>query len=256
MQPPDLQNIYEQKPDWNFWKNRLEVKLWEAAFLADNVDPTSQEYRLIPRLNLLNKNVSNCLVLLKDHLSNGQFFTPPTRIHINPNHQTVNLRQFARWCLYIMKFNIPEELAELAKKPDTTTVVHSGKQDENLSFEIKQGDEEIHSSEMDILANSEKTNLQIDILKSESKRTIKAYFENIYFVENQWNDALGDVPKWLELCRVEPAYGNTSAMWNPVCIALALIKEKGITLRRLDEVFKDWDKWQDEWKKKTSHLCR
>ena len=31
--------------DWSFWKYMPDVHLWQAAFLACNVDPDAQSYR-------------------------------------------------------------------------------------------------------------------------------------------------------------------------------------------------------------------
>ena len=75
-------------------------------------------------------------------------------------------------------------------------------------------------------------------------------FEGIYLDRNGWNNALSDVPKWIEPCRVSRGRKgdkSTSATWNPVLIAVALF-DKSVTTKKLNAVFVRLPDWADEWR--------
>lgn len=89
--------------------------------------------------------------------------------------------------------------------------------------------------------------------RSITKQQVIDAFEGLHFHDRGgWRNALEDVPQWIEPCRVTPGRkgdNSTSATWNPVLIAAALI-DKGIPLKKLDAVFiglgKDWlDEWEE-----------
>lgn len=86
--------------------------------------------------------------------------------------------------------------------------------------------------------------------RSISKGEVINAFEPIHFDRNGWNNALSDVPKWIEPCRVTLGRRGdniTPATWNPVLIAAALL-DKGITAKQLDAVFVRLKDWADEWR--------
>jgi len=129
------------KPNWNFWKHKIEVELWQAAFLSCGIDPKSKDYRDIKHYGLNNENVSERLELLIEHSSQSEFFSPCIINISDSNLCGVKLSEVAAWFLHI-KFDIPKELAALAKKPDTATIVKSENKAANLSHESKQESEE------------------------------------------------------------------------------------------------------------------
>ena len=90
------------KPDWNFWKHKTKIKLWEAAFLCCDIDSRNQDYRDIKGRHY--EKVAIYLDLLKDNLNRLDF-------------DFVNLPEVAEWALS-KDLDIPKELAALAKKPD------------------------------------------------------------------------------------------------------------------------------------------
>ena len=87
-----------------------------------------------------------------------------------------------------------------------------------------------------------------------TKQQVIAAFEGLHFVTDaQWSKALADIPKWLEPCRVmkgKRGSKNDSALWDPIQIAAALL-DKGISINKLDSVFKRLSDWADEWYEKT-----
>ncbi len=92
------------RPDWDFWKHKTKIKLWEAAFLCCNIDPRNQDYRDIKGRHY--EKVDNYLGLLKDNLNRLDF-------------DFVNLPEVAEWAFSKdLDIHIPKELAALAKKPD------------------------------------------------------------------------------------------------------------------------------------------
>ncbi len=89
------------------------------------------------------------------------------------------------------------------------------------------------------------TKMKADELGLTKGAVIRA-FEGLHFDRDKWSKYLGDPPKWLAECRVAKGNKSTSATWNPVLIAAALI-DKGITAKQLDRVFVLLKNWADEW---------
>ncbi len=90
------------KPDWNFWKHKTKIKLWEAAFLCCDIDSRNQGYRDIKGRHY--EKVAIYLDLLKDNLNRLDF-------------DFVNLPEVVEWALS-KDLDILKELAALAKKPN------------------------------------------------------------------------------------------------------------------------------------------
>lgn len=76
-------------------------------------------------------------------------------------------------------------------------------------------------------------------------------FDGLRWTETQWKKPLGDVPKWLLLCRVIPGtQGGNAARWNPVLIGAELYRKKGVPLRSVRARFQSkpaLKPWLDEW---------
>ena len=92
---------------------------------------------------------------------------------------------------------------------------------------------------------------KVEAVKSSiTKQQVINAFEGLHFEErNGWSNALSDVPKWIEPCRVmrgRKGDNSTSATWNPALIAAALL-DKGIPIGKLDAVFIHLKDWADEW---------
>lgn len=88
------------------------------------------------------------------------------------------------------------------------------------------------------------------VKRSITKQQVINTFEDIHLDRNGWNNALSDVPKWIEPCRVtlgRKGDKTSPATWNPVLIAAALI-DKGITPKQLNAVFVHLKDWADEWR--------
>lgn len=86
--------------------------------------------------------------------------------------------------------------------------------------------------------------------RSITKQQVINAFEGLHLDRNGWNNALSDVPNWIEPCRVtlgRKGDRTTPATWNPVLIAVALI-DKGIMRKKLDAVFVRLPDWVDEWR--------
>ncbi len=90
-------------------------------------------------------------------------------------------------------------------------------------------------------------------IKGEPKQIIIAAFAEVYFDEVKWARNLADPQKWLKDCRVMKGNAKESAIWNPVDIGIALT-DKDVSITKLDNIFKEWANWKDEWEEKSDHL--
>ncbi len=145
-----------EKPDWKEWKYTPQARVWQACALSLDIEPYSINFyplswqtgpyadQLFEDESFQSENEkkefkSRQRILLNNLNSkeNSLWFSPnPNR----PNLGEVSLPEFAAWCSSV-EWPIPEELAALAKKPDTATAVKSEKQDTNLT-QSKQESEE------------------------------------------------------------------------------------------------------------------
>lgn len=117
--------------DWNFWRHKTEVHLWQAAFLSCNIDPDSESYRDIKHYGIDNAEVNKRLRLLKDNKSLRQFFSAGTLNMGDSNLSGVRLVEFAAWCARV-GFEIPPELAALAKAaPQAAPLVEAAPADDH-----------------------------------------------------------------------------------------------------------------------------
>lgn len=70
--------------------------------------------------------------------------------------------------------------------------------------------------------------------------------------EAEWKKPLGDKPKWLQACIVTPGRrGVSEALWNPVCIGAALVREGHVRVNSMRAAFQTKPPlipWLDEWK--------
>lgn len=93
--------------------------------------------------------------------------------------------------------------------------------------------------------------------KGLTKKEVINAFTGLHFdKETQWHSALGkNIPNWLLECRMEPGRkgdNTTSALWNPVLIATALL-DKNITVKKLNAVFVDLKDWREEWQEASAN---
>ena len=127
------------RPDWNFWKHKTKIELWEASFLCFDIDPRNHSVREIDHYNLHNIEASACLSILKNNLFLKEFFSN-SYTHAQgkaSNFDFVKLPELAAWAIN-RGYDIPKELAALAEKPETDTVYHTENQDVNLHPDRKQ----------------------------------------------------------------------------------------------------------------------
>jgi len=91
---------------------------------------------------------------------------------------------------------------------------------------------------------------KVKVERSITKQRAINAFDGLHLDRNGWNNALSDVPKWIEPCRVSRGRKgdkSTSATWNPVLIAVALF-DKNIPIKNLDAVFVRLPDWAEEWR--------
>lgn len=86
-----------------------------------------------------------------------------------------------------------------------------------------------------------------------TKQRIILAFDGLHFSDARWSKALGSPPDWLKPCRIMPGNKSTSALWNPVEIAAALL-DKGISIKKLDAVFVELRDWHEEWMEKSEYF--
>ena len=90
--------------------------------------------------------------------------------------------------------------------------------------------------------------------KGITKNAVIGAFEGLNYNAGQWKKLLGDQDrKWLLPARVARGDSNTSALWNPTTIALALL-DKEIPIKKLDAVFVSLNDWADEWREKSAYF--
>jgi hypothetical protein len=209
-------SITLKPPKWEVWGNMLEVEWHEACALALNIDPDTvveeggDMYPHDSWYRLPSHEIKEDFEdLMKLLRSNLRDFT-------STYNNTVLLSEFANFCVRIKRKNLPQELVALAQENPQAAPAAKGKA----------------------------------VKRSITKQQVINAFEGFYFDRNGWNNALSDVPKWIEDCRVTPGRKGdktTSATWNPVLIAAALI-DKGKTAKQLDAVFVRLKDWADEWR--------
>jgi len=101
-------------PDWDHWKRRVDVELWEAAFLSYNINPNLLDYRDIRNCGMGNDKVFERLRLLRDNLHLREFFSPCRIDIIEDYRNVVRLYEYARWCIS-NGTDIPDGLSNIAK---------------------------------------------------------------------------------------------------------------------------------------------
>ena len=117
--------------DWDFWKHKTKVELWQAACLSCNVNPDSQKkmYQRYGKSHYgtRNEKITKRLELLIDNLHLSKFFTTQNFKSSSPSFQTVILSEFVKWCFHI-GYDIPKELKDLSKRnSDAGTGKHTEK---------------------------------------------------------------------------------------------------------------------------------
>lgn len=232
-------------PNWGKWRHMPTVSPWEACTLALNIGPDSVDYspetwdgqpekwRGFP--SDVGGHFLNLLRLLNANQFEKQHFTENFAMG-------VRLSEFAAWCAPIVRdiagHDIPQELAALAVKklPEATGA---------SSDAAAKGEAPVASPSGDDV--EEKAPAKE---RSISKSAVINAFDGLHFDRNGWNNALSDVPNWIEPCRVtlgRKGDKTTPATWNPALIAAALFDKK-ISIKKLDAVFVRLKDWADEWR--------
>jgi len=77
-------------------------------------------------------------------------------------------------------------------------------------------------------------------------------FDGLRYTEAQWKKPLGNMPKWLMSCLVEPGrQGGNQRKWNPVLIGAALVASGHVPARRVRARFQTHPTlrpWLEAWK--------
>jgi len=102
------------KIDWNFWKNKKEIALWEAVLLSLDLDPKSKSYQG-KGLNqaLRKKEIAERLKLLKDILKRKRDFNQDKSSPDFKNSDCVDIGQFSAWCI-CAELSTPDPLHDIA----------------------------------------------------------------------------------------------------------------------------------------------
>jgi len=129
----DLDPLEWPRPNWQIWRHKNKIELWEAAFLCFDIDPHKRSYQDIDHLDLHTIEIGVCLSQLKKEIFLKEFFsTPYTAAQgIVSIFDLVKLSELAEWAID-RGYGIPNELAKSARKPDSESVPHSKNQDINL----------------------------------------------------------------------------------------------------------------------------
>lgn len=123
---------------------------------------------------------------------------------------------------------------------------------EQKGFTYKWTPEESNSVELDdSTQTAPATKISHD--KGIPKRDIMAAFQDLYWDYDHWGKNLATPPDWLKKCRVAKGSKKTSALWNPVLIAVELLDKK-IPTNKLNAVFVGLKDWTDEWQEASALL--
>jgi len=95
--------------------------------------------------------------------------------------------------------------------------------------------------------------IKVEAVRGITKQEVIDAFEGMHFNRNQWSRSLADVPEWLERARVMKGNKTTSAIWNPVQIAVEL-SNRGTSIKKLDAVFVNLKDWIEEWQAAREYL--
>ena len=135
----DLDPLEWPRPNWLIWRNKNKIELWEAAFLCFDIDPHRRSYQDIDHFDLHTIEIGVCLSQLKKEIFLKEFFSTPytSAQGIVSTFDLVKLSELAEWAID-RGYGIPNELAKLARKPDSESVLHGENQDINLYRNRKQ----------------------------------------------------------------------------------------------------------------------
>jgi len=110
-----------EKPNWDKWRNMLEVVLWEAVALSLDVEPDyldSRDEKLSmhrqPKQDKDEKNFNDRYDVAESHMGIGKPLRPGS-ILPRAHRAGISLAEFAAWAQSI-NWEIPQELADLAKE--------------------------------------------------------------------------------------------------------------------------------------------
>jgi len=137
------------------------------------------------------------LRILIDKRLQKQFFSPPSSTDGNAILLHVILSEFASWCIY-KGYDIPEELAELAKNLDTDTVVKG----ENKQAKPTTTKAEERKSSLEILADGIADTIRMDetpvslnaVCKELRKQGVRNKNRELLFGQKGWHEV-----SWLKV---------------------------------------------------------
>jgi len=100
--------------NWEFWKNKKEITLWEAILLSLDFNPRSKSYQG-KGLNkeLRKKEIAERLNLLKDTLKRKRDYILGESGADFQNSDCVDIRQFSAWCI-CAELSTPDPLRDIA----------------------------------------------------------------------------------------------------------------------------------------------
>lgn len=221
--------------NWTLWGSMYDVELWQAAALSLNINPDT----IKDPTKFNHGNFKDRLRLLENWL---------------PKNNRLMLCEFAGKWSKIFEWDIPPEIAALAKyyseltKTETAAPAASAAKVEavpDTSPSIDDVEEQAPAAD------------EVEAVKRGiTKQQVINAFEGLHFDRDKWSKYLADPPDWLMTCRLTPGVQGrkTSATWNPVLIAAALI-DKGISQKKLDAVFVRLKDWADEWREASDYDC-
>lgn len=110
-----------EKPNWDKWRNMLEVVLWEAVALSLDVEPAYLDSRdeihsrhRQPKQYKDEKDFNDRYDVAESHMGIGKPLRPGS-ILPRAHRAGISLAEFSAWALSI-NWEIPQELADLAKE--------------------------------------------------------------------------------------------------------------------------------------------
>jgi hypothetical protein len=253
--------------DWPHWKLQHEVRLWEAVLLSLDINPELEEpfddfIEYGPEATT--KAVRKRLRTLKSSLADDDF-SAGTLNFGDSNLHGVRLSQFAAWCARV-GYEIPVGLAAMVipsqlKATGRTSEVMGATNDAPkpmLGLFMLAG-EKVHIEHGISESSKEGTESQfsarVGLTKQQVLRVEWPFFTG-KFNKDSLEEALGNVPKWMQAARITPgARGKSSATWNPVLLAVGLVERGHISKNGLAELFRnhlpswaeDWNRTNDEY---------
>lgn len=133
MKKPDWAKDLDREPDWDEWRFIPEVQLWQAVALSLNIAPGKEWLKphswhqngVAESVFDESDEFNSRLRVLRANFDDVKQF--PTKLtFVDPEWcSDIRLDEFAAWVLRVPKWEIPSQLAALAKPSDTTDIQNS-----------------------------------------------------------------------------------------------------------------------------------